>query len=121
MMAESGYFNAYGNIVRKDNVDYIVHLGDYIYKSADGVVGKDGMLPILSMSSFRCMTTVSVSDRYFVLLISQVVWSLILMPSQYHTDVDLMNSHQNFPWFQVWDDHSTSVTCKLRCEEILMV
>ena len=40
-MAESGYFNAYGNIVRKDNVDYVVHLGYYIYKSADGVVGKD--------------------------------------------------------------------------------
>lgn len=40
-MAELGYFNAYGNIVRKDSVDYVVHLGDYIYKSADGVVGKD--------------------------------------------------------------------------------
>lgn len=40
-MAESGYFNAYGNVARKDNVDYVVHLGDYIYESADGVVGKD--------------------------------------------------------------------------------
>ena len=40
-MAESGYFNVYGNIVRKHNVDYVVHLGHYIYKSADGVVGKD--------------------------------------------------------------------------------
>ena len=40
-MAESGYFNAYGNVVRKDNVDYVVHLGDYIYESAEGVVGKD--------------------------------------------------------------------------------
>jgi len=27
-----GYFNAYGNPVRKDSVDYVVHLGDYIYE-----------------------------------------------------------------------------------------
>ncbi|ODM23768.1 hypothetical protein SI65_01357 [Aspergillus cristatus] len=26
------YFNVYGNVVRKDNVDYVVHLGDYIYE-----------------------------------------------------------------------------------------
>ena len=27
-----GYFNAYGNPVRKDSVDYVIHLGDYIYE-----------------------------------------------------------------------------------------
>lgn len=26
-----GFFNAYGNPVRKDSVDYVIHLGDYIY------------------------------------------------------------------------------------------
>lgn len=37
----NGYFNAYGNAARKDNVDYFVHLGDYIYESGVGVLGKD--------------------------------------------------------------------------------
>ena len=37
----NGYFNAYGNAVRKDSVDYVLHLGDYIYESKKGVVGQD--------------------------------------------------------------------------------
>ncbi|KAI1512726.1 PhoD phosphatase [Pyrenophora tritici-repentis] len=31
---QNGYFNAYGNAARKNNVDFFVHLGDYIYESA---------------------------------------------------------------------------------------
>lgn len=27
-----GFFNAYGNSARKESVDYVVHLGDYIYE-----------------------------------------------------------------------------------------
>ena len=30
----NGYFNAYGNAARKDNHDYVVHLGDYLYEGA---------------------------------------------------------------------------------------
>ncbi|KAH7397372.1 PhoD-like phosphatase-domain-containing protein [Pyrenochaeta sp. MPI-SDFR-AT-0127] len=37
----NGYFNAYGNAARKDNVDFFVHLGDYIYESGKGKQGKD--------------------------------------------------------------------------------
>lgn len=29
-----GFFNAYGNSARKDSVDYVIHLGDYIYEYA---------------------------------------------------------------------------------------
>ncbi|KAJ8606206.1 hypothetical protein MRB53_041148 [Persea americana] len=29
-----GFFNAYGNPARKDSVDYVLHLGDYIYEYA---------------------------------------------------------------------------------------
>ena len=34
-----GFFNAYGNPVRKDSVDYVLHLGDYIYEYANGDYG----------------------------------------------------------------------------------
>lgn len=34
-----GFFNAYGNPVRKDSVDYVVHLGDYIYEYGNGHYG----------------------------------------------------------------------------------
>lgn len=32
-----GFFNAYGNPARKDSVDYVIHLGDYIYEYKVGV------------------------------------------------------------------------------------
>ena len=34
-----GFFNAYGNPVRKDSVDYVLHLGDYIYEYMNGDYG----------------------------------------------------------------------------------
>jgi alkaline phosphatase D len=37
--AAQGFFNAYGNSARKDNVDYVIHLGDYIYEYKEGGYG----------------------------------------------------------------------------------
>lgn len=37
--AAFGFFNAYGNPVRKDSVDYVIHLGDYIYEYKNGDYG----------------------------------------------------------------------------------
>lgn len=34
-----GFFNAYGNPVRKDSVDYVIHLGDYLYEYKSGNTG----------------------------------------------------------------------------------
>lgn len=35
-MTAFGFFNAYGNPERKDSVDYVIHLGDYIYEYGNG-------------------------------------------------------------------------------------
>jgi alkaline phosphatase D len=32
----NGHFNAYGNAARKDEHDYVIHLGDYIYETGKG-------------------------------------------------------------------------------------
>ncbi|BCS17507.1 alkaline phosphatase D family protein [Aspergillus puulaauensis] len=82
----NGYFNAYGNVARKDNVDYVVHLGDYIYEYESGVPGVDerAVVPqreIFSLYDYRTRL------------------------GQYRTDADLVASHQKFPWITVWDDH----------------
>ncbi|KDE86039.1 phosphodiesterase/alkaline phosphatase D [Aspergillus oryzae 100-8] len=82
----NGYFNAYGNAVRKDSVDYVLHLGDYIYESKKGVVGQDerAVRPereIFSLYDYRTRL------------------------GHYRTDLDLAASHQNFAWIPVWDDH----------------
>ncbi|KAB8072439.1 PhoD-like phosphatase-domain-containing protein [Aspergillus leporis] len=82
----NGYFNAYGNAVRKDNVDYVLHLGDYIYETKKGVVGKDERAVFPEREIF---TLYDYRSRL----------------GHYRTDLDLAASHQSFAWIPVWDDH----------------
>jgi alkaline phosphatase D len=85
-----GFFNAYGNPVRKDSVDYVIHLGDYIYEyQGNGDYGDGrpiGRVPkpervIHSLYDFR--------ERH----------------ATYRSDLDLQLSHANLPWIATWDDH----------------
>lgn len=78
-----GYFNVYGNAARKDNVDYFVHVGDYIYEDKVGELGEfeRAMIPpreIITLHDYRTRI------------------------GQYRTDPDLLLAHQNFPWITVW-------------------
>ncbi|DAA75861.1 TPA_exp: Uncharacterized protein A8136_1232 [Trichophyton benhamiae CBS 112371] len=87
-----GFFNAYGNPVRKDSVDYVLHLGDYIYEYQDGHYGsgKDiGRVPLPDRDIF---TLYDYRKRH----------------ATYRTDLDLLASHQRFPWIPVWDDHEVA-------------
>lgn len=78
-----GYFNAYGNAARKDNIDYAVHLGDYIYEDEVGVPGEDerAMYPpreIVTLYDYRA--------RH----------------GQYRTDEDLLYASSQLPFIPVW-------------------
>lgn len=84
---EWGYFNAYGALAQED-LDAIIHLGDYIYEYAPGGYGDTtlGRAPIpnkeiISLQDYR--------SRY----------------SQYRLDKDLIAAHANHPFINIWDDH----------------
>ncbi|GAB1313402.1 hypothetical protein MFIFM68171_03612 [Madurella fahalii] len=82
-----GYFNAYGNPVRKDSVDYVLHLGDYIYEyQADSSIGRNPLpdREIYSLYDYRTRI------------------------ATYRTDADLLSSHAKFAWIPVWDDHEVA-------------
>jgi len=80
---EQGLFTAYQQM-KKDEPDFVFHLGDYIYEYA---AGKGGNVrrhvgqEIHSLDDYRI--------RY----------------SQYRTDKDLQAMHAACPWFLTWDDH----------------
>ncbi|KAI2640562.1 PhoD-like phosphatase-domain-containing protein [Hypomontagnella submonticulosa] len=81
----NGYFNAYGNAARKDEQDYMVHLGDYIYEGNQK--GERAHAPanyLFSLYDYR--------TRH----------------GQYRTDPDLQLASQNFAWIATWDDHEVS-------------
>jgi alkaline phosphatase D len=88
-----GYFNAYGNPVRKDSVDYVIHLGDYIYEYAgDGDYGYGYSINRIPQPERIIYTLYDYRQRL----------------ATYRTDRDLQLSHQTFPWIPVWDDHEVA-------------
>ncbi|PGH08651.1 hypothetical protein AJ79_05933 [Helicocarpus griseus UAMH5409] len=84
----SGYFNAYGNPARKDSVDYVVHLGDYIYES-----GGDGSKIGRNQEPQGTIYT---------------LYEYRTRHATHKTDEDLRLSHQQFTWIPVWDDHEVA-------------
>ncbi|KAJ9132239.1 Alkaline phosphatase (PhoD-like phosphatase) [Pleurostoma richardsiae] len=87
-----GFFNAYGNPVRKDSVDYVVHLGDYIYEYKNGDYGWGNSLGRVPLPDREIYTLYDYRKRI----------------ATYRTDLDLLASHQQFPWIPVWDDHEVA-------------
>ncbi|KAI8948233.1 PhoD-like phosphatase [Xylaria longipes] len=87
-----GFFNAYGNPVRKDSVDYVVHLGDYIYEYENGYYGWGDAYGRIPLPNREIHTLYDYRKRL----------------ATYRTDLDLLASHQNFPWILVWDDHEVA-------------
>lgn len=88
-----GFFNAYGNPARKDSVDFVIHLGDYIYEYAgNGDYGYGYSIGRIPKPESIIYTLDDYRMRY----------------ATYRTDEDLLLSHQTFPWIPVWDDHEVS-------------
>ncbi|PNS18224.1 Alkaline phosphatase D [Sphaceloma murrayae] len=88
-----GFFNAYGNPVRKQSIDYVVHLGDYIYEYAgDGDYGDGRPIGRISNPPKIIYTLYDYRARL----------------ANYREDKDLLLSHQNYPWIPVWDDHEVA-------------
>ncbi|KAF2966574.1 hypothetical protein GQX73_g7033 [Xylaria multiplex] len=90
--AAFGFFNAYGNPVRKDSVDYVLHLGDYIYEYGNGGYGWGDAYGRIPLPNREIHTLYDYRKRL----------------ATYRTDLDLVASHQMFPWIPVWDDHEVA-------------
>lgn len=84
-----GHFNAYRAIANHQDLDVVLHLGDYIYEYANGEYG-DGT--DLSRIPFPDRETVSLNDYR-------------LRHSQYKQDLDLQHLHQQHAVINIWDDH----------------
>jgi alkaline phosphatase D len=84
---EHGYYTAYRHMADED-LDLVVHLGDYIYEygtgeftSAGGNVRAHSSREIVDLDDYR--------NRH----------------AQYKTDPDLQAAHAAFPWLVTFDDH----------------
>lgn len=86
----AGFFNVYREVAKQD-VDAVLHLGDYLYEyTAQGYASEraqefgrvvEPANELLALQDYR--------TRY----------------AQYHTDADLQAAHAAHPFIVVWDDH----------------
>ena len=80
-----GFFNAFGRIGERADLDLFIHLGDYIYEGGGSQVrAHDPAREIVSLADYR--------QRH----------------AQYKTDPDLQAAHRQHPWITTIDDHEST-------------
>jgi alkaline phosphatase D len=83
-----GYFHAYRRIAEREDLDAVLHLGDYIYEYGTGEYGSvreyEPAHEIVTLADYRM--------RF----------------AQYRRDPDLQALHQQHPVIPIWDDHESA-------------
>ncbi|WP_425613711.1 alkaline phosphatase [Anatilimnocola sp. NA78] len=85
---ESGLFTAYEHML-KDDLDLVVHLGDYIYEGP----GKDNL--VRKHVGGKLEQLIDYRNRH----------------AQYKTDPAMQAMHAAAPWLVTWDDHEFENNC----------
>lgn len=88
----SGYFNVYKEIGKLDNLNAIIHLGDYIYEYGNSDYGTPFSPLRSSNPDHVCYTLDDFRKRY----------------SQYKSDIDSQYMHSRHPMIPIWDDHEVA-------------
>jgi phosphodiesterase/alkaline phosphatase D-like protein len=88
----AGFFNAYARIAERDDLDFLLHLGDYIYEAANKPA--KGQTPGADIGrpfepDGECRTLAEYRTRY----------------EQYHRDPDVQALHRALPLICALDDH----------------
>jgi len=81
---QMGYFNAYGHIANRKDIDAVIFLGDYIYEYGTRKTALRPHIPnteILTLEDYR--------SRY----------------AQNRLDSNLLEAHRLHPFITIWDDH----------------
>jgi alkaline phosphatase D len=88
----AGFFNVYRLIARRDDVDLVLHLGDYLYEYANGTFGDGEALGRLPEPNRELVSLADYRARH----------------AQYKLDADLQELHRSHPFVAIWDDHEVS-------------
>ena len=89
-----GYFNVYDLIARNENLDAVIHLGDYLYEyGRDGYGGTTGAR--LGRNHLPAHEIISLADYR-------------MRHAQYKADPASQAMHAKHPLIAIWDDHETA-------------
>lgn len=89
---QAGWFTAYRHLAKRQDLDVVLHLGDYLYEYAPGEYQAREVV-VRPHDPPREMTTLAdYRQRH----------------AQYKTDPDLQALHAVAPWVVTWDDHESA-------------
>lgn len=100
----ANHWGAFSQIVTDDgpgsaspSLDFIVHLGDYIYENATDTVKVEAAHTVLTLPGGGSNASGTNQYRYLY--------------KTYRSDTRLQNMHERFPVIAIWDDHEFSDDC----------
>jgi len=99
---ELGYFNAYGEAGTHDDLDAIIHLGDYIYEYGPGLGGYT--TPAAAAGLVPKPRDALLVPAEEIILLEQYRARHAL----YRTDGHLQRLHRDNPFINIWDDHEVA-------------
>lgn len=88
----SSYWSGLGNLARRDDVDLVIHCGDYIYDypDEDELVRARNGEDDTALPDYRDWLDLDELRRRYAL---------------WRSDPNLLAAHQQHPWFIIWDNH----------------
>ncbi|HAA32638.1 MAG TPA: phosphodiesterase [Cyanobacteria bacterium UBA8553] len=92
----NGYFNAYTYLAQED-VDFVVHLGDYIYETVNDPSFQNAQVRRIQLPSGNSQAETLEDYRFLY--------------KTYKSDANLQRVHENFAFINVWDDHEFANDC----------
>lgn len=95
----AGYFNAYSRIAERNDIDFVVHLGDYVYDYPDE--RQLNRMPAEYPKDCAGLRDWRERHTYYLL------------------DPDLRAARQNKTWIALWDNHDTDVEAPGKTEEAI--
>ncbi|MER7195070.1 alkaline phosphatase D family protein [Streptomyces flaveolus] len=90
---QDGYYTVLGHVA-EDDVDVVLHLGDYLYEYAVNSAGGERRYTDITLPDVFNRETMTLADYR-------------LRYSLYKTDKDLQAAHHAHPFVVSWDDHET--------------
>lgn len=90
----------------QENIDFIVHLGDYIYEAVGADYQAGGVESAHAALALPAGTTLPTGGKY-----ATTIADYRYLYKRYRTDRRLQNLHERFAFVAVWDDHEFSDDC----------
>ncbi|NQY65657.1 MAG: alkaline phosphatase D family protein [Alteromonadaceae bacterium] len=101
------YYNNFLSVLENDDLDFVVHLGDYIYETTgDALFQSSSAERSIEFNDIEGALRIGVDDN--VTMAAKSLDNYRQLYKTYRSDELLQRMHERFPMIAIWDDHEFS-------------